>query len=141
MNTNRSIALAAAALAALTASCVLTAAASPAAPASAGAYKAPLNAYGQPDLEGTWTNASLTVLERPKEYGNRKAMSDEEVKKVEGDDAKLMADGNKPTDPKVKTTDLPHECGRGFSGAGCGYNSAWIDAGSRAGRGRRGPRA
>ena len=25
-------------------------------------YKAPQNAYGQPDLEGTWTNASLTVL-------------------------------------------------------------------------------
>ena len=30
-----------------------------AAPADA-AYKAPLNAYGQPDLEGTWTNATLT---------------------------------------------------------------------------------
>src|ERR1700760_396116 len=100
----------------------------PAAPAAA--YKAPLNAYGQPDLEGTWTNASLTVLERPKEDGTRRAMTDEEVKKVEGDDAKMVADGNKPTDPKVKTTDLPHECGRGFSGAGCGYNSAWIDPGS-----------
>ena len=98
--------------------------------ANSGAYKVPLNAYGQPDLEGTWTNATLTVLERPKEYGNRKVMTDEEVKKVEGDDAKLMADGNKPTDPKLKTTDLPHECGRGFSGAGCGYNSAWIDPGS-----------
>lgn len=98
--------------------------------ASASAYKVPLNAYGQPDLEGTWTNATLTVLERPKEYGNRRAMTDEEVKKVEGEDAKLVADGNKPTDPKVKTTDLPHECGRGFSGAGCGYNSAWIDPGS-----------
>lgn len=98
--------------------------------ATSGAYKVPLNPYGQPDLEGTWTNATLTVLERPKEYGNRKVMTDEEVKKVEGDDAKLMADGNKPTDPKLKTTDLPHECGRGFSGAGCGYNSAWIDPGS-----------
>src|ERR1700753_3686098 len=80
-----------------------------AAPVAAG-YKAPVNAYGQPDLEGTWTNASLTVLERPKEYGNRRALTDEEVKKIEGDDAKAVADGNKPTDPKVKTTDLPHEC-------------------------------
>ena len=42
----------------------------------------------------------------------------------------MVAAGNAPTDPKVKTTDLPHECGRGFSGAGCGYNSAWIDPGS-----------
>src|ERR1700685_4871984 len=88
--------------------------------AAAGAYKAPMNAYGQPDLEGTWTNATLTALERPKEYGARRAMTDEEVKKVEGDDAKLMADGNKPTDPKVKTTDLPPEWRRGFRRGGCG---------------------
>src|ERR1700677_1387202 len=107
----------------------LAMAAASAAPADA-AYKVPLNAYGQPDLEGTWTNATLTTLERPKEYGTRKVMTQEEVKKVEGDDAKLVADGNKPTDPKVKTTHLPHDCGRGFSGAGCGYNSAWIDPGS-----------
>jgi len=127
MSTKKLTALVAgAAMSALAISAALAAAASP----TAGAYKAPLNAYGQPDFEGTWTNASLTVLERPKEYGSRRAMTDEEVKKVEGDDAKLMADGNKPTDPKVKTTDLPHECGRGFSGAGCGYNSAWIDPGS-----------
>src|SRR5579872_2049198 len=116
---------AAAAIAALAAS-----AASAAPAAATAAYKPPINAYGQPDLEGTWTNASLTVLERPKEYGNRRALTDEEVKKIEGDDAKAVADGNKPTDPKVKTTDLPHECGRGFSGAGCGYNSTWIDPGS-----------
>src|ERR1700735_5464692 len=129
-----------AATAATTAAEAAGAAPASAAPAGAG-YKAPLNAYGQPDLEGTWTNATLTLLERPKEYGTRKVMTAEEVQKVEGDDAKQVADGNKPTDPKVKTTDLPHECGRGFSGAGCGYNSACIDPGSRAGRGRRGPRA
>jgi hypothetical protein len=103
-----------------------------AAPAAgtAGAYKAPLNAYGQPDLEGTWTNASLTPLERPKEYGTRYNMSEDEIKKIEGAEAKTVAEGNAPTDPKVKTTDLPYNCGRGFSGAGCGYNSAWIDPGS-----------
>src|SRR5882762_4764103 len=107
----------------------LAAAAVSAAPA-ADAYKAPLNAYGQPDLEGTWTNATLTTLERSKEFGNRKVMTADEVKKVEGDDAKMYAADAAPRDPKVKTTDLPHECGRGFSGAGCGYNYAWIDPGS-----------
>src|SRR5277367_749922 len=114
------------AIAASTMPAVFAASAAPA----GGAYKAPLNAYGQPDFEGTWTNATLTVLERPKEYGTRKVMTANEVKKIEGDDAKQVAEGNKPTDPKVKTSDLPHECGRGFSGAGCGYNSAWIDPGS-----------
>jgi hypothetical protein len=104
--------------------------ASAATPAAASSYKTPTNAYGQPDLEGTWTNASLTNLERAKEFGTRKVLTDAEVKKIEGEDAKMVAEGNAPTDPKVKTTDLPHECGRGFSGAGCGYNVAWIDPGS-----------
>jgi hypothetical protein len=93
-------------------------------------YTAPLNNYGQPDLEGTWTNATLTVLERPKEYGTRLRLTAEEVAKVEGSSAQLFAADNAPRDPKVKTTDLPHECGLGFSGAGCGYNAAWIDPGT-----------
>jgi hypothetical protein len=97
---------------------------------TSGTYKAPMNAYGQPDLEGTWTNATLTVLERPKEYGTRKIMTGEEVAKIEGSSAQLLAADNAPRDPKVKTTDLPHECGLGFSGAGCGYNAAWIDPGT-----------
>jgi hypothetical protein len=127
MNTMRLTALVASA--AISALAVPAVFAAPAAPAAA-AYKAPLNAYGQPDFEGTWTNASLTVLERTKDFGTRKVMTEEEAKKIEGNDAKLVAEGNAPTDPKVKTTDLPHECGRGFSGAGCGYNSAWIDPGT-----------
>jgi hypothetical protein len=101
-----------------------------AAGAPASTYKAPMNAYGQPDLEGTWTNATLTVLERAKEYGTRKVMTPEEVAKIEGSSAQLFAADNAPRDPKVKTTDLPHECGLGFSGAGCGYNAAWIDPGT-----------
>ena len=126
MSTKQSIALGlAAAMSALIASSVF-AATNPA----AGGYKAPLNTYGQPDLEGTWTNATLTVLERPKEYGTRLVMTPEEVKKVEGDDAKVYAADAAPRDPKFKTTDLPHECGLGFSGAGCGYNAAWIDPGT-----------
>ena len=68
---------------------------------TAGVYKAPLNAYGQPDLEGTWTNATLTALERSKEYGTRQVMTAEEVKKVEGDDAKMYAADAAPRDPKV----------------------------------------
>ena len=97
---------------------------------SSQAYKTPINAYGQPDLEGTWTNATLTGLERPTEYGKRKVMSAQEVAKTEGSIAQLVAADNAPRDPKVKTTDLPHECGLGFSGAGCGYNVAWIDPGT-----------
>jgi hypothetical protein len=126
MSTKQSIALGfGAAISALIASSMFAAAS-----ATAGGYKAPLNTYGQPDLEGTWTNATLTTLERPKEYGTRLIMTPEEVKKVEGDDAKMYATDAAPRDPKFKTADLPHECGKGFSGAGCGYNFAWIDPGN-----------
>jgi hypothetical protein len=33
-------------------------------------YKVPRTAYGQPDLEGVWTNVSITPLERPSQFGN-----------------------------------------------------------------------
>ncbi len=72
MNTKQLIAYVSGAACALLMS-PLFAEASPASPA----YKAPRNAYGQPDLEGTWTNATLTVLERPKEYGARLIMTPE----------------------------------------------------------------
>jgi len=88
-----------AAAAAFTFSCAIAVASATATSPAAGAYKAPLNSYGQPDLEGTWTNASLTVLERPKEYGAHYNLSEDEVKKVEGAEAKFAADGNAPTDP------------------------------------------
>jgi hypothetical protein len=45
----------------------ITVAAAPSLVAAA-PYKAPRNAAGQPDLQGVWTDASLTKLERPKEF-------------------------------------------------------------------------
>jgi len=36
-----------------------------AATAQAAGYHAPRNGFDQPDLQGTWTNASLTSLQRP----------------------------------------------------------------------------
>jgi hypothetical protein len=47
---------------------VLAAVAAAALPARAADYRAPLTAYGAPDLEGIWTNAWLTKLERPKDF-------------------------------------------------------------------------
>ena len=94
-------------------------------------YKVPKNHFGQPDLQGFWTNATLTRLERPAGLGERKVLTPEEVAKIEGDEAGRIEAGNKPVDPKTRTEDLPVNCYPGFSGTNCGYDIAWIDPGTR----------
>jgi len=56
------------ALAASAALAPLAAAAPP-----AGAYKAPRTAFGQPDIGGYWSNASLTPMQRDSKLGDRLA--------------------------------------------------------------------
>jgi hypothetical protein len=107
------------------------AAALPAVAVAAPAYHAPKNAWGQPDLQGNWTNATITPFERDAKLGDRLALTDQEVKSLEGANADLVAEGNKPTDPNAKVTDLPTNCGRGFTGVDCGYNAGWVDPGTR----------
>lgn len=99
--------------------------------ATASVYKAPRTAHGHPDLQGIWTNATITPFERPKELGERLILTPQEAAKLEAENAALNAEGNKPTDPSVRTEDLPKECGRGFVGANCGYNSFWVDPGTQ----------
>jgi hypothetical protein len=82
-----------------------------------------------PDLEGTWTNASLTRLERPTEYGDRGILTPQEVAQLEKKNSDLVALGNKPTDPKATVKDLPADCSGG-RGENCNYNAAWTDPGT-----------
>jgi hypothetical protein len=134
-------------LAAAAAAALCTLAAGPAAaalsdPAAlAKGYKAPRNAYGQPDLSGTWSPATITRLERDAALGERAVLTEAEARSAEGATAKLNADSNAPTDPKLKVTDLPYECGRGFKGVDCGYNNFWVDPGTKVMRIAGEPRA
>lgn len=95
------------------------------------AWKPPRTEHGQPDLQGAWTNATLTNLERDAKYGDRLVMTPEEAAAIEQTEARDMAAANRPSDPALRTEDLPHECGRGFTGVNCGYNSFWIDPGTQ----------
>jgi len=94
-------------------------------------WTAPRTLDGHADLQGIWTNATITRLERPPEFGNRLTLNAAEVKKLEGAEQELNETSNAPSDPKAKTEDLPHDCGRGFAGAGCGYNNFWVDPGTK----------
>jgi len=98
------------------------------------AYKAPRLADGRPDLTGAWTNASLTRLERAATMGERRFLTEDEVKTLEGTNLANMQKGNQPTADNATVHDINDSCatGGGGNGAGvsCAYNTGWIDPGS-----------
>jgi hypothetical protein len=93
-------------------------------------WKAPRTAEGHPDLQGVWTNATITPLERQPQFGDRLTISATEAKALEQEQADFREEQDKPTDPKLGILDLPKDCGGGFSGVNCGYNNFWVDPGS-----------
>jgi hypothetical protein len=62
--------------------------------ASAKPYSAPRNAFGQPDLEGVWTNDSITPLQRPAEWASKTALTDAEVEQLRRASRQLEAEGD-----------------------------------------------
>jgi len=92
---------------------------------AADAYKAPRNALGQPDLEGVWTNASLTGLERGPQFKTL-VIPEAQARQVETMRAKMMDAQSRPTDPNAPAPKAGDDPG--------GYNAFWTDAGSRMGR-------
>jgi hypothetical protein len=93
-------------------------------------YKAPRNAFGQPDLAGVWSNATITRLERDPKYGDRLVLTPDEASAIEGASDRRNARLRANTDTAKKVDDLP-ECQSGAQGAACGYNAFWTDPGTR----------
>jgi hypothetical protein len=116
----------------------LCALAAPAAVQAAPAWKAPRTAYGAPDLQGNWTNASLTPETRPANLADRATFTDQEVKAMEGKVVAEQQQDAKPTDPNAppptKGGDAPPPGTRAeFAAAGGavgGYNYGWLDPGA-----------
>jgi len=96
------------------------------------AWKAPRTPLGQPDLQGNWTNATITPLTRPAKFGERNVLTPEEARAQEKATADQVARADAPTDPNLKVTDLKNaDCGPdGISGFNCGYNQGWKDPGT-----------
>ena len=59
--------------------------------AAAPKYTAPRTAWGEPDLQGIWSYATITPLERPAGQGEREVLTDEEVAALD-EDARTGAD-------------------------------------------------
>jgi hypothetical protein len=99
---------------------------------SGGAYKPPRTEHGYPDLQGMWTNATITPFERPAQFGERSVYTDAEAKAIEQGVFDANAAADKPTDPKLNVQEVNKSCEvKGFSGVGCGYNNFWVDPGTK----------
>ena len=83
---------------------------------------------GHPDLQGTWTNATLTPLERPAQFAGKATLSDAEAKAYEQSDLKT----NDIDDPEAPLLARAGS-GSGETAVG-GYNNLFIDRGTELAR-------
>jgi len=88
-------------------------------------YRAPRTAFGQPDLQGVWTNASLTTLERPPMFRTL-TVSEAQAAAFEKARAARRAAADGPTDPNAPAPPVANDPG--------GYNAGWTDPGTAMGR-------
>jgi hypothetical protein len=105
----------------------------PLAAAAAPPYAAPRTASGQPDLQGYWSNSTLTPMTRKPQLGDRLAFTPDEATKLEAEETKQVEVGNQPTDPNAPVN-APNglESRPEFVAAGGdvgGYNRGWLDPG------------
>jgi hypothetical protein len=91
-----------------------------ASPSSAAGWTAPRTPDGRPDLQGIWTNATLTPLERPAHLSKRPFLTEEEAQALEAQAAGRQATAD---DPQARQQALA----RGDIGS---YNQFWFDSGS-----------
>ncbi len=91
----------------------------------------PRTPSGHPDLSGTYDIATLTPLERPEEFGNQLNLTDEEAAAVARREAERKASRNAPSDPDRAAPPVGGDGSPGSAGNVGGYNSFWLDRGSR----------
>lgn len=77
------------------------------------AWTAPRTPDGQPDLQGVWSNPTITPFERPAEFAGKAILTEKEAAELEARAAKARVDGPpKEGDPGT-------------------YNQAWFDSGTK----------
>ena len=89
----------------------------------------PRTADGHPDLQGDWTNGTMTPLQRPE--GDALVLTAEEVAVREGRRQEYIDDRNAPSDPDREAPPVGGDGSTGAAGGVGGYNYFWIDAGDR----------
>ncbi|HYL36881.1 MAG TPA: hypothetical protein VEV17_13280 [Bryobacteraceae bacterium] len=94
-------------------------------PKRASAKAIPRTPDGHPSLEGVWTNATITPLERPAEFAAKATLSDAEAKAYE----------KKDLSSNTLDSDVDSGFNRATGGPGVGaYNNLFVDRGSELAR-------
>ena len=86
-------------------------------------YTAPRTEYGAPDLQGIWSLATQTNLERAERFGGRLVVSEAEARQLAGLYQAFAAADSQPSDPDRAAPAVGQDVG--------GYNAFWMDPGER----------
>ncbi len=105
---------------------VLEAQTSTAKPAAKKGWTIPRTPEGRPDLQGIWTNATITRMERLPSFNGKLQLTDAEAAQFEKSDRDAATE-----QPGKDGVTLG---GQTFSGANAGYNALFIDRGSELAR-------
>ena len=100
-----------------------------ASPATGKSWTPPRTPDGHPDLQGTWTNGTITPLERPE--GARLVLTKDEAERLEkglADRAKRL---DEPSDPNRPAPPKGGDGSTGAAGNVGGYNNFWLEPGDR----------
>ena len=116
----------------------------PSAFAQQGTADIPRTPDGRPDLSGTYDTATLTLLQRPRQFGDRASLTAEEASVAAanpaeaaelftlapaGSDERRGADGSDPSNPERGAPPVGGDGSGGAAGNVGGYNTFWIDRG------------
>ena len=122
--------------AALLAPCIVVAAVGLGSPAEGQApsstssdWVVPRTPDGRPDLQGNWSSATLTPLERPR--GQGPVLSAAEVDSLEGTAAGFLERVSQASDPDRLAPPVGGDGSTGAAGGVGGYNGIYIDRGDR----------
>src|SRR5215216_4799403 len=85
---------------------------------------------GKPDLQGVWTNATITPLERPQNVKDL-VLTEEQAARMEKATIDRRDKLNEPSDPNRPAPPQGGDGSTGAAGNVGGYNNFWLDPGDR----------